>query len=40
MFVKINKNIGITEFRRNLSEYFKKSIKGDPLVFLEKMEWF
>ena len=32
MYTKIPKNIGITEFRKKLSDYFKKAISGEPIV--------
>ncbi len=32
MYIKIPKNIGITEFRKKLSTYFEKAINGDPVV--------
>jgi len=32
MYIKIPKNIGITEFRKKLSDYFQKAISGEPVV--------
>ena len=32
MYAKIPKNVGITEFRKDLSAYFKKAISGEPVV--------
>jgi hypothetical protein len=32
MYTKIPKNVGITEFRQKISEYFKKAIGGEPIV--------
>lgn len=30
--MKVPKNVGITEFRKKISLYFKKAIKGEPVV--------
>ena len=32
MYTKIPKNVGITEFRKKLSQYFKKAISGEPVI--------
>jgi prevent-host-death family protein len=32
MYVKIQKNVGITEFRQKLASYFKQVIEGNPVV--------
>lgn len=30
--MKIPKTVGITDFRKNLSNYFKKAVGGEPVV--------
>ena len=32
MYMKIPKNVGITEFRQKLSDYFQKAMDGEPVV--------
>jgi len=32
MYVKIPENVGITEFRRRIADYFKRVIGGEPVV--------
>jgi prevent-host-death family protein len=32
MYAKIPKNVGITQFRLRLADYFKKVVQGEPVV--------